>query len=72
MNGSLHVQLKFGLSNPSLVQSAFVSHGPDRQGSGTIEHDIMVYTEGTYIGREEWPGRAYKSCNHAHYDNVLL
>ena len=36
VNGSLHVHVKFGLSNPSLVQSAFVSHGPDRQGSGTI------------------------------------
>ena len=37
VNGSLHVHVKFGLSNPSLVQSAFVSHGPDRQGSGTVK-----------------------------------
>ena len=39
VNGSLHVHVKFGLSNPSLVQSAFVSHGPDRQGSGTVQNE---------------------------------
>ena len=37
VNGSLHVHVKFGLSNPSLVQSAFVSHGSGRQGSGTVK-----------------------------------
>ena len=36
VNGSLHVHVKFGLSNPSLVQSAFTSHGIFKQGSGTI------------------------------------
>ena len=30
------MQLKFAVSNPSLVQSAFTSHGSDRHGSGTI------------------------------------
>ncbi len=34
--GSLHVHVKFGLSNPSLLQSALASHGPIRQGSGTM------------------------------------
>ena len=35
VNGSLHVQLKFAVRRPSLVQLAFTSHGSDRQGSGT-------------------------------------
>ena len=33
--GSLHVHEKFELNSPSLVQSAFISHGLDAQGSGT-------------------------------------
>ena len=36
VNGSLHVQLKFAVRGPSLVQSALSSHGFDRQGSGTV------------------------------------
>ena len=35
MKGSLQVHVKFGLNSPSLAQSAFTSHGSDRQGSGT-------------------------------------
>ena len=63
VNGSLHVHVKFGLSNPSLVQLAFVSHGSDRQGSGTVEHDINNYgLYGRYIWGK-WPRRAYRSCN---------
>ena len=47
VNGSLHVQLKFAARGPSLVQSAFSSHGSDRQGSGTTGNDeTMTYVEG--------------------------
>ena len=38
VNGCLHVQLKFADRGPSLVQSAFSSHGFDRQGSGTVQN----------------------------------
>ena len=39
-NGSLHVHVKFELSNPSLSHTAFISHGISKQGSGTISLDI--------------------------------
>ena len=35
MNGARHEQVKVSLSKPSLLQSAFGSHGPDEHGSGT-------------------------------------
>ncbi len=40
--GSIHVHVKFGLSNPSLSQSALTSHGPIRQGSGTNRYAECV------------------------------
>ena len=36
--GSMHVHVKFGLSNPSLAQSALTSQGSIRQGSGTVRY----------------------------------
>ena len=45
LKGSLHVHVKLGLSNPSLVQSALVSHGSDRQGSGTVVVAIKLRCE---------------------------
>ena len=35
VNGVRHEQVKFPLSKPSLSHSALVSHGRDKQGSGT-------------------------------------
>ena len=35
VNGAWHEQVKFALSNPSLMQIAFGSQGVDRHGSGT-------------------------------------
>ena len=37
VKGSTQVQLKFELSNPSLLHTAFSSQGLDRQGSGTTK-----------------------------------
>ena len=42
------MHVKFGLSNPSLVQSAFVSHGSDRQGSGTVPRNDVYNSVGAY------------------------
>ena len=43
VNGSKHLHVKLALSNPSLVQSAFTSHGSDRQGSGTVYNCCYFY-----------------------------
>ncbi len=40
--GPMHEHVKFGLSNPSLTQSALTSHGSIRQGSGTVRFNRQV------------------------------